>query len=304
MARTRATLHISMWNPDSHFRFLTSGAQRLYFLILTQGDLSLCGITALTVERWSRLASDTKVPQIRKALSELVEQRYLVVDEDTQEVWVRTFTVHDGVLRQPNMVVSMCKDFDAIQSGPIREGFLEGLPEGLIEGLPQGYGERLAEPFREGMLRVRTRAPSPTPSPSPTPEPFPEPMAPKSGLKPFEEDFNECWEIYPRKYNRLGALAGYQSQRRKKALADDLLNATRNFAVQMKREARAMDVIMHGATFFGSHNRWEDYVKPLEPEYVEPVALGAGPMFPPGAEGERLREEFYSGEPVNLSGVA
>ena len=105
MARTRATLHTSIWNPDSEFQFRTSAAQRLYFLILTQGDLSLCGVVSLTVDRWARLASDTKPLQIKKALAELAEHRYLVVDNNTQEVWIRTFTAHDGVLRQPNMVV-------------------------------------------------------------------------------------------------------------------------------------------------------------------------------------------------------
>lgn len=34
----------------------------------------------------------------------------------------------------------------------------------------------------------------------------------------------------------------------------------------------------------------------------EPVALGASPMFPPGAEGERLRDEFYSGVSITLPG--
>ena len=155
MARTRATLHTSIWNPDSDFRFRSAAAQRMYFLVLTQGDLSLCGVLPLTIDRWNRLASDTKPSGIRRALDELVEHRYIVIDDKTQEVWVRTFTQHDGVLRQPNVVVSMSRDFDAIQSESIRKGFVEGLPEGLLEGLPEGYRARLAAPFLAWVLRTR-----------------------------------------------------------------------------------------------------------------------------------------------------
>lgn len=292
MARTRATLHTSIWNPDSDFHLLSASAQRLYFLILTQGDLSLCGVVSLTIERWARMSADTKPLAIKKALVELVEHRYLVVDTDTQEVWVRTFTTHDGVLRQPNMVVSMSKDFDAIQSVSIREGFVEGLPDGLVEGLPDGYRGRLAAPFLAWVLRTRARAPSPSPSPSPTSTP----THPK-----YEDDFNKCWEIYPRKESRKPSLKAYEARRSSGVSADTLLTATRHFADRMSKEERPQDKIMLGQTFFGPNDRWEDFVKAPPKPYVEPVARGADRMFPPGEEGERQRQEFY-GKPIKLPG--
>lgn len=191
MARSRATIHTEIWNPDSAFRLRSARAQRLYFVILTQGDLSLCGVCALTIERWSHLSCDTSVIAIRKALNELIEHEYILVDEKTQEVWVRTFTKHDGVLRQPNVIVSMSRDFDAIQSVQIRDAFIDGLPhtlldgseDGSVHGLPDGYRDRLGGPFltsfQARVLRTRARAPSPSPSPSPMVTPLPPPVLPK-----------------------------------------------------------------------------------------------------------------------------
>lgn len=216
MARTRATIYTDIWNPESEFRTRSARAQRLFFLILSQGDMSLCGIVPLTVDRWSVLANDTTPVMIRKALRELMEHEYVLVDETTQEVWVRTFTKHDGVLRQPNVIVSMSRDFDAIQSPRIRQAFIDGLPDtlldgsedGSVHGLPHGYVDRLGVPFlasfRARVLRTRARAPSPTPSPSPrmypSAKPSPKPP-PHKTLAPEKFEITEHLREWATKNN-------------------------------------------------------------------------------------------------------
>ena len=84
---------------------------------------------------------------------------------------------------------------------------------------------------------------------------------------PFEDDFKECWKSYPRKIARKSALSAYTAQRNKSVDAPTLLKATLNFAEQMRREQRSEDKIMHGSTFYGPHDRWEDFVEP-PPERV------------------------------------
>jgi hypothetical protein len=105
--------------------------------------------------------------------------------------------------------------------------------------------------------------------------------SPPSVPKPsyFEADFDEMWKLYPRKEAKTASLSAYQTQRRKGVDAHTLLTATQHFAAQMKKEKRDRLVIMLGSTFFGSKNRWEDYEKPPEPEYKEPIPKGAGEMF-------------------------
>jgi hypothetical protein len=111
---------------------------------------------------------------------------------------------------------------------------------------------------------------------------------------PFEDDFNKCWGIYPRKQVRKLSLKAYQAQRRKKVSAKTLFAATQHFAAQMKKEERSQDMIMMGSTFFGPNDRWEDFVKAPPKPYVEPVSQTQGDMFPPGPEGEALRKAWHA----------
>ncbi len=105
----------------------------------------------------------------------------------------------------------------------------------------------------------------------------------------MEIDFNKCWQEYPRKMNRKGALEAYIAQRRKDVSPDTLLTAVLHFAEAMKREKRAQDVILYGSTFFGPKDRWEDYVAPPPPAPTpnQPyVTKGADPLPPDDDEGE------------------
>jgi hypothetical protein len=152
MARREARIHTSIWD-DEDFLALSGSAQRLYFVLLSQRNLSLCGVLALTIDRWARFCAGGTVKAVRAALTELGNAGYVVVDRATEEAWVRTFVKHDGVLDKPNVVIAMARDFSGIHSQPIREGFLEGLPEGFLEGLPEGYAERLDEGFSRAYTR-------------------------------------------------------------------------------------------------------------------------------------------------------
>jgi len=102
----------------------------------------------------------------------------------------------------------------------------------------------------------------------------------------YETDFDACWKHYPRKIARKAALKAYIAQRRKGVPADVLLTATQHFVKAMTKEGRTDEHVLHGATFYGPSDRWEDYVEAPEPEPVEAIASGA----------TRLRYEDYAGE--------
>ena len=93
-------------------------------------------------------------------------------------------------------------------------------------------------------------------SPAPTPTPTNTTTCPPG----FENDFEECWNLYPRKEAKTKAQRGYVAQRRKGATVDGLLTASRQFAEQMRREKRDRTKIMLGSTFFGPDDRWKDFV--------------------------------------------
>lgn len=146
MARTHARLNTSIWKNED-FLNMTVATQRAYLLLLSQPDLSMCGVMAYTPGRWSLLASDSSRPSVEGCVKELARRRFVVVDRSTEELFIRTFVFHDGVLRGiPNLVKAMWNDFDAVKSQVIRDAFISGFPEPFGEGFHQslrdGYEQR------------------------------------------------------------------------------------------------------------------------------------------------------------------
>lgn len=187
MARTHARLLTSIWsNPD--FVALDTHAQRLYILALSQPTVSFCGLVSYTARRWANFAADTTPADIDDAVKRLADARFVLLDEETEELMIRSFVKHDGVLKSPNITIAMSKDFDAIASKWLRGLFLAGLGEGFLEGLPDKTREGLAKPFVEAFHRaVENGFPEPPErvpvralrphgaEPLPLPQPYPSP---------------------------------------------------------------------------------------------------------------------------------
>lgn len=197
MARSYAAVRLSMWTDDD-FRGLSPEAQRVYILILSQPNLSYAGVVPYTARRWARMAAGTTVADIEKAVDELVAGRFVVVDEDTEELFVRTFVKHNGVLEQPQLRKAMEKAYHEIQSPLLKAALLRELPaykdrtlpdheggrspseplshpapnpddrvpEGL--GAPRGTGYRSTEEEPEPLTSDRVPVPEPSSSSSPT----------------------------------------------------------------------------------------------------------------------------------------
>jgi hypothetical protein len=81
----------------------------------------------------------------------------------------------------------------------------------------------------------------------------------KKTRAPFEDDFAAAWQLYPRKVDRKGALRCYTATRRRGVAAERLQGAVVAFAAAMRAEARPAGKILHGSTFFGPDERWQDY---------------------------------------------
>lgn len=126
MARDHARVYCSIWG-DRDWRTLPSSAQRLYILAFSQLDLSTAGVVAYRPAAWAELAADTTPAAIKKAAKVLEERGYIVIDEATAEVFVRTFVRHDRVLRQPNVATNMARAARQIVSPKIRRAFDQAL---------------------------------------------------------------------------------------------------------------------------------------------------------------------------------
>lgn len=115
MARTYARVKVNVWN-DGAFRALSMPAQHLYFTLITDPELSYCGLADWRPRRIAAKSGAGLVEVVEMAAVELIEARFVVVCEDTEEALVRSFLRHDGVLQNAKLAVSASNAIGAIGS--------------------------------------------------------------------------------------------------------------------------------------------------------------------------------------------
>jgi len=126
VARSEARIFTTIWQ-DMQFLALSEGAQRLYLFLLSQPDLSHCGLIALRERRWARCAAGLTPDRVTAALKELDAARFIVIDEDTEEVLIRSLIRRDEIWRQPNVMKSAREAAKLIESRHLRASLLEEL---------------------------------------------------------------------------------------------------------------------------------------------------------------------------------
>lgn len=129
MARNHARLLLSVWD-DPNWLGLTSQQHDVYAALLTTNDLSWCGVAPLLPQRLVGWSADLTLRKVQAALDVLSSQqagRFLIIDETTAEVGVRTFVRHDDLMKQPNVVKAMLKDLAKVRSRTIRDAIVHEL---------------------------------------------------------------------------------------------------------------------------------------------------------------------------------
>ena len=119
MARTQSRTKTDIWNNEE-FRALSCNAQRLYWLLYSQPTISLCGVLALTAGRWCRMAQDDSREDVDAGLTELEAARFVIIDYQTEEVFVRSFMRNDGVWNSPKTQSAARDRVSAVMSSPLR----------------------------------------------------------------------------------------------------------------------------------------------------------------------------------------
>lgn len=158
MARSEARLVVSIWE-DPDFLSLTPSAQRLFMFLISQPDLAHDGVIALRERRWSKKAAGLTVAQIGADLDELSAARFTLVDEDAEELLVRSFIRRDKVYRQPNVLRAAADHLATVSSPMIRaaigtelariQTFAEDIPAGskdVLAGMLEACGNPSANP--------------------------------------------------------------------------------------------------------------------------------------------------------------
>lgn len=147
--RNYAQIHTRMWS-DADFVSLSAGAQRLYIVLLSQPNLNNAGIVPLQIRRWSNLAANSTIEGVKLWLKELQDAQYVVIDEDTEELLIRSFIRNDGLWKQPNVFKSALGDVVGTLSVTLRgtlRAELARIPLDKIKG-------KLAEEVKAQVLGV------------------------------------------------------------------------------------------------------------------------------------------------------
>ena len=133
MARDHARLQVSRWH-DRDWRGLSPDAQHMYDTILSQPGLSYAGVLDYFPGRLASLAKGNTPKRVAVAIEKLVVARFVVVDEATAELLVRTFVRHDGVLARVNMGKAVARAFGRIMSPKVRNAVLDELARAYNDG--------------------------------------------------------------------------------------------------------------------------------------------------------------------------
>jgi hypothetical protein len=119
--RQYAQLRTAIWRDEDWCR-LPTDAQWLYEVLISQPSISTAGVIALQITKWANYSSDMTVKRVKAALKVLRERNYILVDEQTEEVLVRTFIRHDlgGGAVSPKVMVAALRCAIGTQSDDLR----------------------------------------------------------------------------------------------------------------------------------------------------------------------------------------
>jgi hypothetical protein len=141
MARSYANVATAIWRDDD-FRVLTVAEQHAYFLLISQSDISAAGVLTLALTRWASRANDATRASLRDALEGLQAHRFVVIDEETEEILVRSFVRWDGGYTNSKRRFSIRDAAAQVESGTLRRALAEefarlDLPADWIPAFPQ-----------------------------------------------------------------------------------------------------------------------------------------------------------------------
>ena len=187
MSRTSPyrTIVVTIWD-DPDWRLLSAGAQWTYFMLLTQKDLTAAGTMSYNPRKWAKGCDALSEAHVERCVYELQDHRFVYLDEDTDEVLIRTYVRNDGIWKQPNMIRSACKSAVLVSSPLLRAALafeLARMPKSQNEPAAKAVADSLAVLAPGG---VPETAPEPFPNPSVNPSVNPS-TAPELGESEYPQ---------------------------------------------------------------------------------------------------------------------
>lgn len=159
MSRAYAQVFKDIWSDDD-FRDLENGPQRLYLFLLSQPNINYAGVLMLSPRRWASRSKGYSEAQLLADLAVLVERRYVLVDEDEEEVLVRSFIRNDGLWKNPKTMKSAHRDALATGSRRLRHALAVELGRLPLEELPEHTRPGIARDVKDLIARLSEGMPA------------------------------------------------------------------------------------------------------------------------------------------------
>ncbi|MEU6057952.1 hypothetical protein [Streptomyces sp. NPDC047097] len=172
MARGHGRILASIWEDDD-FLALTQPQQRLYLFLISQPNLNHAGLLPMTLRRWARKAAGLTASELELQLDALAAAGFIVLDDDTEEILIRTFVRNDGVWRMPKVMGAMVSGAMEIESKALRRALvaeMDRIPLDELSTEPtklrSGEGPSIRDQVAEHITTLRKAFGNPDPTPS------------------------------------------------------------------------------------------------------------------------------------------
>lgn len=303
MAREHGRVLSRIWR-DPDFRALSAGAQRMYLLLLSQPTINNAGMLPLQIGKFAKGCDSTSEEDVRIALGELARANFAYFDEDSEEVFVRSYIRNDGVLKQPNIVKNALRCAAAIESEYLRAAMAielrrigrEDSTAQAAELDPSGTAD---DDFQTTHRRVLEDLVTPF-------ETLPEPFSKTKGLR--NPSSNPAGKGRGRGESPVGSYSSSQAKEAKREkLAPAEPDAPKPKAVEQAVTERAYERVGKALNFMAARSiaKWAIHDRGADPISVENAIVGIYEMGKPITKtvmGQYLDGHFHSR--ANANGIS
>lgn len=134
MPSDHARIRRNIW-ADTDWRRLSVGEQWLYLHLLSSPTLSLCGVADWRPARIAKMAAGTSADDVVTFSAGLIDKEFVLPDFEAEEIAIRSWVKHDGLMRSPNVAKALRSAWDGTASEPIR-GLIVGQLRRLYDNDP------------------------------------------------------------------------------------------------------------------------------------------------------------------------
>lgn len=266
----------SIWT-DPEWLDLTSTEKLVYLQLISQPNVSKCGVLPFVPRRWAHMHPDLSADDLIGALSALEAKRYVVVDRDTEEILIRTYLRYDEAWKQTNGTRGIQIEAQEIMSKRLLDAVIEEYEQASGNPWNKGNDKACHNPCDEGNDKACATPLSLSPYPlALIPEPLaliPEPKTLVSDMAQdctevslaeiiTDDDFSDFWSRYPRRTQKATALRSWN-----KLKPHDRIEALARLPEHVawwEQSRTEPQFVPHPATWL-NQRRWEDQLPDLTP---------------------------------------